>query len=90
MERSRITSEKIRPILEAMERSIDLARRKRLHAAHPASPAPTSIPPTSPAAPTNEQPTDSQEPYYRRKARPKRPSGVLGRFDDPNYRAQAS
>ncbi len=90
MERSRVTSEKIRPILEAMERSIDLARRKRLHAAHPASPAPTAIPPTRPAAPTNEQPNDAQAPYYRQKARPKRPSGVLGRFDDPNYRAQAS
>ncbi len=91
MEKSRETTERIRPILEAMERSIDSARRKRLHATHPASPAPASIPPaTTQAVPTNEQPDDSQEPYYRRKARPKRPSGVLGRFDDPNYRAQAS
>lgn len=89
MEKSRVTAERIRPILEAMERSIDAARRKRLHITHPASPASTSIPPTRSAAPTNEQPGDSQEPYYRRKARPMRPSGVLGRFDDPNYRAQA-
>ncbi len=92
MDKSRETSEKIRPILEAMERSIDSARRKRLHTAHPASPAPTtsSISPTRPAAPINEQPVDAQVPYYRQKARPKRPSGVLGRVDDPNYRAQAS
>lgn len=90
MDKSRETSEKIRPILEAMERSIDSARRKRLHTAHPASPTPTSIPPTRPAAPINEQSSDTEQPYYRQKARPKRPSGVLGRFDDPNYRAQAS
>ena len=89
MDKSREISEKIRPILEAMERSIDSARRKRLQTAHPASPAPT-IPPTRPASPINEQPSDAQAPYYRQKARPKRPSGVLGRFDDPNYRAQAS
>lgn len=91
MEKSRAASERIRPILEAMERSIDLARRKRLHNMHPAEPTPTTIPPASHIQqPINEQTDDSQEPYYRRKARPMRPSGVLGRVDDPNYRSQAS
>ena len=89
MEKSRVTAERIRPILEAMERSIDSARRKRLHSTHPAEPTPATIPPARQIQPTNEQTNDSQEPYYRRKARPMRASGVLGRFDDPNYRSQA-
>ncbi len=39
MEKSRVTADRVRPILQAMERSIDSARRRRLHGSQPQSPS---------------------------------------------------
>ncbi len=46
MEKSRATADRVRPILQAMERSIETARRRRLHGSHPPAPAPPQAPPT--------------------------------------------
>ncbi len=82
MDKSRPVAERVRPILNAMERSIDAARRRRLHLDDEpeqavARPAPT--PPETPA------PCDDDVP--RLKARPKRPSSFPP-FDG-GYRSQA-
>ena len=46
MKNSRTTAERIRPILQAMERSIDAARQKRLQGADgPAQPRPLAVDP---------------------------------------------
>ncbi len=55
MEKSRATADRVRPILQAMERSIETARRRRLHGSQPQAPAPPPAPP--PAAPPQAQPT---------------------------------
>ena len=44
MEKSRVTADRVRPILQAMERSIDTARRRRLHGSQPQSPSPSQQP----------------------------------------------
>ncbi len=62
MEQSRSAAERIRPILQAMERSIETARRRRLH---------DSQQPTS-HGPSELLETASDEPARRLKARPKR------------------
>ncbi len=54
MEKSRVTADRVRPILQAMERSIDSARRRRLHGSQPQSPAPSQVPPTY--QPQHQQP----------------------------------
>ncbi len=46
MEKSRATADRVRPILQAMERSIETARRRRLHGSHPQAPAPPQAQPT--------------------------------------------
>jgi hypothetical protein len=80
MKNARSTAERIRPILQAMERSIETARRRRLHQTdRPAAPRPLpveSLDPTHDALP-------------RRKARPKRSTPGLRRFDGSEYRAEA-
>ena len=50
MEKSRATADRVRPILQAMERSIEAARRRRLHGSQPQAPAPSP-------APSQAQPT---------------------------------
>ena len=40
MEKSRATADRVRPILQAMERSIETARRRRLHGSQPQAPVP--------------------------------------------------
>ena len=62
MKNTRTTAEQIRPILQAMERSIESARRRRLHttAPSPAEPMPTPFV------------TDGPSDRPRQKARPKR------------------
>ena len=89
------TIEKVRPILQAMERSIDAARSRRIvDDAAPETPAPTARPETPvrplaapPAAPT--QPamvSDGTTP--RLKARPKRSVPLIE--DQHGYRSRAS
>ncbi len=77
MKNPRTTAEQIRPIIQAMERSIESARRRRLHTT-----VPTPVEPTSPHF-VNDGPSDRP----RQKARPKR-DGKLGRpFNGSEYRA---
>ncbi len=80
MKTSRSTAERIRPILEAMERSIESARLRRLHKSHD----PTATRTQEPGQPLSE---DGQRP--RRKARPKRPSPMLPRYGGSEYQAPA-
>ena len=64
MDQSRSAAERVRPILQAMERSIEAARRRRLHESQGFTrPGPV------PASPT----TTPDAPLPRLKARPKRP-----------------
>ncbi len=46
MQKSRATADRVRPILQAMERSIETARRRRLHGSQPQAPAPPQAQPT--------------------------------------------
>lgn len=71
MKTPRTTAENIRPILQAMERSIESARRRRLNQHEPATIGTPAIPPREPLVP--EAATDA----HRRKARPKRPSPLV-------------
>lgn len=52
MDRTRAASEKIRPFLEAMERSIDQVRRKRMQDAGELEVQPASIPSPGPSSPS--------------------------------------
>ena len=76
MKTPRSTADRIRPILEAMERSIETARRRRLHKAD-GSPSPRPFTSQDPRLDGNDVP--------RRKARPKRP--MIRRFDGSEYRS---
>ena len=79
MKTSRSTAERIRPILQAMERSIETARRRRLHDTdRPSAPRP--------APPEQRDPGSAENP--RRKARPKRATPVLRPYDGSEYRAE--
>ena len=50
MEKSRVTADRVRPILQAMERSIETARRRRLHGSQSPSQASShQAPPTYPS-----------------------------------------
>jgi len=81
MDKSRPAADRVRPILFAMERSIDAARKRRLNQDEPderepvvpISPENKVIPPVAGATP-------------RLKARPKRPTPMVG-FDDGQTRA---
>ena len=80
MKNSRTTAERMRPILEAMERSIDIARRQRLHG--------TDTPVQQrPMAADRHGNGDDEMP--RRKARPKRATPTLRHPGHPEYRAEA-
>ena len=83
MKNPRSTAERIRPILEAMERSIDTARRRRLHETDtPVQERPTALDTHANADGDGEMP--------RRKARPKRATPTLRHPGHPEYRAEAS
>ena len=76
MKNARTTADQIRPILEAMERSIESARRRRLH--HAETPPP-------PPRPTGRlEPSDTTDPP-RQKARPKRGT-TFAHLDGTTYR----
>jgi hypothetical protein len=98
MDKSRTTADRVRPILEAMQRGIETARRQRMHDG-PEPMAPT--PPVSRPAPAAAAPTTTlQQPFHdhrpdmagRMKARPKRAmasGGPVNDFARTEYRAQA-
>ena len=80
MKNPRATAERMRPILEAMERSIDTARRRRLHETDtPVQERPMAI--------DTHANGDGEMP--RRKARPKRATPTLRHPGHPEYRAEA-
>lgn len=95
MQQHKSAADRIRPILQTMDRTIDALRRTRTHVAPapiiapagpaatmiPAVPAPAVIRPAIPVAPAST----------RLKARPKRSeSPFLGTFGQDQYRSQAS
>ena len=73
MDQSRSAAERIRPILQAMERSIEMARRQRLHD----SQGPATRGPSEPLEMTSEKPAP------RLKARPKRTPPFMTTRDGP-------
>ncbi len=80
MKNSRTTAERIRPILQAMERSIEAARQQRLRDVDgPAQPRPLAI--------DRHTADDSEIP--RRKARPKRATPQLLHPGGSEYQAEA-
>ena len=80
MKNSRTTAERMRPILQAMERSIDAARQLRLQNVDgPAQPSPMPV--------DQNIPGDGEIP--RRKARPKRATPQLFRPGGSEYRSEA-
>ncbi len=89
MSNAQNAADRVRPFLQAMERSIDAARQRRLNRPGPAAP-------TTPAAATTElvggthETRTGNDPPPRLRARPKRPSTFIASRDDPDYRSQAS
>ncbi len=87
MKNPRSTAERMRPVLEAMERSIDTARRRRLHETDtPVQERPMAI--DTHANADGDGDGDGEMP--RRKARPKRATPTLRHPGHPEYRAEAS
>ncbi len=80
MKISRSTAERVRPILQAMERSIETARRRRLQDIEaPARARPLAVEPAD--GHTHEIP--------RRKARPKRATPIIRDRNGAEYRGEA-
>lgn len=73
MDKSKPAADRVRPILQAMERSIDAARQRRTHGGRPA-PAPQ---------PTRDEPTQNLGPdgVPRQRARPKRSTPLTNMND---------
>jgi hypothetical protein len=91
MNDSNRAADRVRPFLQAMERSIDAARQRRLNGGlEPTEPAPVMTPTSPPAnEPSTEPSTEPSGEPPRLRARPKRPSyPVFGR-DEPEYRSKA-
>ena len=93
MDTPRPAAERVRHILQAMERSIDSARRQRLHTSSPAPQPFSAAPPPQavfprPAASLPQQPSQNGA-TQRLKARPKRADTFASPFDQPIYRSQA-
>jgi hypothetical protein len=92
MDTPRPAAERVRHILQAMERSIDTARRQRLHTS--GSPAqPVAIAPATQTvfprpASTLAQPSAPNADNQRLKARPKRAETFASPYDQPVYRSQ--
>jgi hypothetical protein len=80
MKNPRSTAERMRPILQAMERSIDAARQQRLQNVDgPAQPRPMAV----------DRQTTGDGDIPRRKARPKRAAPQLFHPGGTEYRAEA-
>jgi hypothetical protein len=76
MDKKRPTADRVRPILEAMERSIETARRRRLDGSE--RPVSTAVP-----APPRPLPASTTDGRLRLKARPKRAAVLLPDVDQP-------
>ena len=80
--------DRIRPFIQEMERSINVARQRRLNGGNdPVTPPP----PVPPAAEPTVEPGSNEEPVVapqRLRARPKRPDGHAKPFGD-SFRSQA-
>lgn len=86
MDTQKNAADRMRPILQAMERSIDQARRNRVKLPEPAAVA--ALPASPVIQPTLESYDDDATP--RLKARPKRlPSPFLDGHKQPDYHSQA-
>ena len=77
----RTCADRVRPFLQAMERSIDAARRRRLSGGN--EPEPMPVQPAG-ASPVVTDPDSAP----RLRARPKRPTYPVGSQDDARYRTQ--
>ncbi|MDY7109563.1 MAG: hypothetical protein SYC29_13095 [Planctomycetota bacterium] len=86
MDKPRPAAERVRPILQAMERSIDAARRQRLHVTGDEEKKDEDAP--QPAESEN-RPTNG-EPPQRLKARPKRSGHFPERDSGGSFRSRAS
>jgi hypothetical protein len=87
MDKPRPAAERVRPILQAMERSIDAARRQRLHVTgeeEKDKEEDVVQPAESESRPTNG------EPPQRLKARPKRSGHFPERGSGGSFRSRAS
>ncbi len=83
MKTSRSTAERMRPILQAMERSIETARRRRLNDTD-------RVADPQPRPPLAVEPRDNGDHKLpRRKARPKRSTPPIQQYDGNTYRAEA-
>jgi hypothetical protein len=91
MENPRNAADKVRPILQAMERSIDSARRRRLNT-EDATPAPDEPRPQDAGQMPHIRPDEADEPEAatppRLKARPKRPSSFLRSDNAPELQTR--
>ena len=87
MDNARSAAERVRPILQAMERSIDTARQRRLHTS--GIPVREMVPVTPIKQETSEAVVGQDgEPAPRLKARPKRAS-PLSTYDPNSLRSRA-
>jgi hypothetical protein len=78
MDKSKAKLERVRPILQAMERSIDAARRRRTADNEPLGEDPVATTPAETPAPPRVEPGSGPvdaETATRMRARPKRPRG---------------
>lgn len=91
MENPRNAADKVRPILQAMERSIDTARRRRLNTEDEPATAEEAAP-SAPSQPASIRPEQGDEPESanppRLKARPKRPSSFLRSDNAPELQTR--
>ena len=96
MDTPRPAAERVRHILQAMERSIDSARRQRLHTSGVPTPPPTPTPSNQTTFPRpastliQQSNAESGSSTPRLKARPKRTEGFVSPFDQPVYRSKSA
>ncbi len=92
MDMKKNAADRVRPILEAMERSIDSARRRRLGDHSQPTQHRTVTEGNTPATPTNNEPVaiPSEQNPQRLKAKPKRPSpGFGGSYHESPFQSKA-
>ncbi len=77
MEKSRATADRVRPILQAMERSIETARRRRLHGSQPQAPVPPQAQPQ--AQPTFQPQFRPHQAHHDHNQPPPQPASSIPR-----------
>ena len=77
MGKSRATADRVRPILQAMERSIEMARRRRLQGSQPQAPAQPPVPPQAqPTFPPQFRPHQAHRDHGQAQAQPRPVSSI--------------